>query len=311
MRTVFERLGRAAPSDVTVLLTGESGTGKELAARALHALSARAEGTFQAVHCAALATSLLEAELFGHAAGAFTGAQRERVGHVEAAHGGTLFLDEVGELSPELQVKLLRVLQEREVVRIGESRPRPVDVRIVSATNRDLRDEVARGRLREDFYYRIAVFEVRMPALRERPEDVPLLARHILTELTARSRRAPVRVAPEAMDTLLAYTWPGNVRELRNALESALVTCDGDLLRATDLPLHVRQRAGRTASWSPSEEVERRALLAALQRFGWNRTRTAEALGMSRVTLWKRIRRYALEPDIFGNAPPDDEARGT
>ncbi|MEZ6016857.1 MAG: sigma 54-interacting transcriptional regulator [Planctomycetota bacterium] len=311
MRLVFERLSRAAPSDVTVLLTGESGTGKEVAARALHTLSARADGPFQAVHCAALSPGLLEAELFGHAAGAFTGAARERIGLIEAAGGGTLFLDEVGELSPELQVKLLRVLQEREVTRVGESRPRPVDVRLVSATNRDLRAALATGRLREDFFYRIAVFEVRLPALRERPEDVPLLARHVLAELAARAGREPVRVAPEAMEALLAYTWPGNVRELRNALEAALVTCDDGALAVADLPLHVRHRSARTVSWSPSEEADRRALSAALERYGWNRTRTAEALGMSRVTLWKKIRRYALEQSIYGAlSPARDEGCG-
>jgi Nif-specific regulatory protein len=243
MQRVLQRVERLARSDATVLLAGESGTGKELVARALHAGSARASGPFVAVNCAALSETLLESELFGHEKGAFTGAIAQKKGRVELAHRGTLFLDEVGELALPLQAKLLRVLQEREVERVGGTRPIRVDVRVVAASHRDLAAAVAAGGFREDLYYRLDVVTVRLPPLRERRADVPLLARWFLAELAAACKRPVHAISPAARRLLLAHSWPGNVRELRNAIEHAVVLGDGDTLLAEDLPESVREAA--------------------------------------------------------------------
>ncbi len=308
MREVFRRVRLAADSDVTTLITGESGTGKELAARAIHALSARRGGPFVAVHCAAFPESLLESELFGHVRGAFTGATRDKPGVFESASGGTLFLDEIGDLSALLQLKLLRVLQEREVRRVGDERVIPVDVRLVAATHRDLRERVEAGHMREDFYYRVRVFDVHLPPLRDRLGDVPELVATFLRELGA----ADVPLTRDALEALLRHRWPGNVRELRNAVERALVVRRGESLEALDLPDDVRglgpgRRPGADpAAWSAEEEIERRRLLEALEAHGWNRTRTAESLGFSRVTLWKKIRKYRLDPGVFRRGTRDE-----
>ena len=299
MREAKRRIRLAADSDVTALVTGESGTGKELAAKAIHALSRRAEGPFLPVNCSAIPEPLLESELFGHVKGSFTGAIRDQIGVFEAADGGTLFLDEIGDVSPAIQVKLLRVLQERQVQRIGEQRVRKIDVRLVAATHRNLAQLMAEGRLREDFYYRIHVFEIRMPALRERVDDIPVLAQHFLEELRSTTRRRIDGFTRDAMQRLEAYRWPGNVRQLRNAVEHACVSTSGERLGFLDLPPEVRETNRPEGAVShdgltDEDRGERERILEALRQTGGNRTRAAERLGYSRVTLWKKMSRFGL-----------------
>jgi DNA-binding NtrC family response regulator len=288
MQHVFHLVARAARAPHTVLITGESGTGKELVARALHAASGRA--TFVAANCAAIPDSLLESELFGHEKGAFTGADREKPGLFESAHGGTLFLDEVAELPAALQPKLLRALEGGEIRRVGATRARTVDVRLVAATNRDLEREVADGRFRQDLFWRLNVLHIHLPPLRERPADVPLLARHFL------GGRA---IAPDAMALLAAYPWPGNVRELRNAIERATTLAHGPEIRAEDLPPRIRE-AGRTAALvadasrrqSTLRDLEREYIHEILRQVGGNKSRAAEILGLDRKTLYRKLDDY-------------------
>ncbi len=300
MQQLYRLIEDVADSEATVLIRGESGTGKELVARAIHAGSRRAGGPFVHVNCSALSEALLESELFGHVKGAFTGAVSERRGRFEQAHGGTIFLDEIGDVSPVVQVKLLRVLQERVVERVGENRPRSVDVRVVSATNRDLEHLLAGGRMREDFYYRIKVVSLQVPPLRERRDDIPLLVAHILTRLRGRRIAVPVpvqEVSPEAMARLLRHRWPGNVRELQHALEHAQVLSRGQTLQPNHLPPEVAQAAESSLLAVPRHSLEERDLIRAeLERNGWNRSRTARKLGIDRTTLWRKIREYDLEP---------------
>ncbi|MEZ5977395.1 MAG: sigma 54-interacting transcriptional regulator [Planctomycetota bacterium] len=308
MLEVYRRVRLAADSDVTTLVTGESGTGKELAARAIHDLSERRRGPFVAINCSAMPESLLESELFGHVKGAFTDAVRDRVGAFESANGGTLFLDEIGEIPPFVQVKLLRALQEREIRRVGGSEVVPVDIRLVAATNRDLERRVAEGAMREDFYYRIRVFEVHLPPLRDRAADVPLLARHFLARACEKQGRASVDLDQDAVAALVRHPWPGNVRELRNAVEHALVVQRGARIGVDDLPATVRERRpapGTAPGLTPHEEAEKLAILDALDATGWNRTRAAELLHISRVTLWKRIRLYGIDQGIFRRGTRD------
>jgi len=300
MQEVFRKLRLAAASDVTTLLTGESGTGKELAARAIHVQSARRDKPFLAINCSAIPEELLESELFGHVQGSFTGAVRDKLGLFQAAGGGTLFLDEIGEISPAMQVKLLRVLQEREVRRIGDPRSTKIDVRLVAATNKDLRGLIAEGKIREDFYYRIHVFPIRLPPLRERREDIPLLIEHFLKEICRATPKHVDGVARDATSRLMEYDWPGNVRELRNALEHACVTVSGDCISLLDLPPEVRepprQREPELEDRLTEEEIaERNRIIDALRETGGNRTQAAERLGTSRVTLWKKIGRYHID----------------
>ncbi len=236
MREVYEQIARVARTDATVLILGETGTGKELVARAIHYASERSSGPFVRVHCAALPESLVESELFGHVRGAFTGAVRDRQGRFEAAHGGTLFLDEIGDIAPAVQVKLLRVLQEQEFERVGDTRPIRVNVRLIAATHRDLAAMVADGRFREDLYYRLNVFPIYVPPLRKRPADIPLLANHFLRLYGERSGRKVTAISPEALQQLLAHTWPGNVRELENTIERAVLVCDGSIIEPRHLP---------------------------------------------------------------------------
>jgi DNA-binding NtrC family response regulator len=298
MREVFDAVRRVAATDATVLVTGETGTGKELVARAVHDCSERRRGPFQAVNCASLAEGLLETELFGHLRGAFTGAVGDKQGLFEAAHGGTVFLDEIGDVSLGLQQRLLRVLQEREVRRVGAVRATPVDVRVVAATRRDLRREVAEGRFREDLFYRLNVFPISLPPLRERAADIPLLVEAAM----AGARRARPRLAcsPLAMRSLRAHPWPGNVRELMAALESAAIRADGDRIEAQHLPEEVRAPLERDAATGERYRVhdapgdERSAILAALEEAGGSRARAAEILGMGRTTLWRKMRLYDI-----------------
>jgi PAS domain S-box-containing protein len=295
MQEVYRRIRLAADSDVTVLITGESGTGKELAASAIHALGPRKDKPFVAINCSAIPETLLESELFGHVKGAFTGAVRDKTGLIAAAEGGTLFLDEVADMSPVLQVKLLRVLQEREYRRVGDERPLKCNVRIVTATNRDLGRLLSSGALREDFYFRIHVFTIEMPPLEWRREDVPLLVSHIIEDLSRTTGRRVTGVVEAAMRALMDYPWPGNVRELRNALEGAFVTVRGDRLTLDDLPVEVRRGAsGGRVSVSTEETDERSRIEDALKQAGGSRTRAAAALGVSRVTLWKKMRRLGI-----------------
>ena len=295
MQEVYRRIRLAADSDATVLVTGESGTGKELAASAIHTLGARKDKPFVAINCSAIPETLLESELFGHMKGAFTGAVRDKSGLLAAAEGGTLFLDEVADMSPVLQVKLLRVLQEREYRRVGDERPLKCNVRIITATNRDLGRLLASGALREDFYFRIRVFTIEMPPLEWRREDVPMLVSHIIEDLTRSTGRKVTGVMEEAMRAMMDYPWPGNVRELRNALEGAFVTVRGDRLTLDDLPLEVRRGATvQRDALTADETGERARIEEALKQAGGSRTRAAAALGVSRVTLWKKMRRLGI-----------------
>ena len=305
-RDVLEQAGKVAGAEATVLLTGESGTGKEVVARFIHRASARAEGPFVAINCAALPEQLLESELFGHEKGAFTGAMTARAGTVEQAAGGVLFLDEVGEMSPAVQAKFLRVLQEREYQRLGGTRTMKADVRVLAATNRDLKSAVARGSFREDLYYRLAVFELGLPALRERPEDLPLLAEAFLEEIGRDVGRPAAGLAPEARAILAAHAWPGNVRELRNALERAVILCEGGMITPRHLPIGLTSpsasaapAAGASASLADPgpgtlEAAERDMILKALARAGNNKSKAARLLGLTRAQLRSRIDRHGI-----------------
>ncbi|MBI4179795.1 sigma-54-dependent Fis family transcriptional regulator [bacterium] len=301
MQEVFRRIRLASESAVSVLILGESGTGKELAARAIHAQSARKTRPFLGINCSAIPETLLESELFGHVKGAFTGAIRDRAGVFRAADSGTLFLDEVGDMSPNLQVKLLRTLQEKEVQRVGDERPVKVDVRLICATNRDLPALLSSGAIREDFYYRIRVFEILIPPLRSRQEDVPLLVGHFISEFS-RTFQKPVKgIDPQALRRMMEYAWPGNIRELRNAVERAFVTVTGDRIRLEDLPseirtpVSVRHEPESEDVLSGDDRQERERIISALQAAGGSRTVAAKQLGISRVTLWKKIRRFDIQ----------------
>ncbi len=291
MKELLELVDRVAPRDVAVLVTGESGTGKELVARRLHARSPRAKGPFVAVNAAALPETLAESELFGAERGAFTGADQARAGRFEEASGGTLFLDEVGELPVGLQSKLLRVLEERVVRRLGGSRDLPVDVRLVAATNRDLTRETEEDGFRQDLFFRLAVVVVNVPPLRERPDDVPLLARHFAQRLAARHGVPVPSLADDALAALSAHAWPGNVRELRNVLERAVVVRGGEPIRGADLGL-----APASSAFAPLDRAhrEREALLAALRRTGGKREEAAKLLGISVRTLYYRLKQWGM-----------------
>lgn len=294
MQEVFRRLRLAAQSDVTVLLTGESGTGKELAARAIHALSARKDQPFFAINCSAIPETLLESELFGHVKGAFTGAIRDKIGVFQAAGGGTLFLDEIGDTSPLLQLKLLRVLQENEIRRVGDDRAMKVNVRLITATNRNLQTLMTEGTLREDFYYRIHVFEITLPPLRERRADIPLLVNHFIEDNAKVFNHDVNEIAQDALQRLQEYGWPGNVRELKNAIEHAFVTVADNCITLWDLPPEVQRPSLKTSSTSNSsstlEPAEEHRIRAALQEAHGNKTEAAKMLGVSRVTLWKKLK---------------------
>jgi transcriptional regulator with PAS, ATPase and Fis domain len=302
MKEVFRIIERVAADEASVLLRGETGTGKELAAQALHTLSRRA-GPFRAINCAALPATLLESELFGHARGAFTGAVSDAKGHFQLADGGTLFLDEVGEMPPELQAKLLRVLETRSVLPVGAHKAVTVDVRVISATHRSLRHEVEAGRFRADLMYRLRVIPIFLPALRERRADIGLLCEKLIEGMNPSARRRIERIAPSAVHLLERHDWPGNVRELRNVLSYAYAVGDGPILQPNDLPQELldevlRLDGGGTRATTDAARLgpEARKLLMALERAGGNKSRAAQILGMSRVTLWRRLRELGLEP---------------
>jgi len=299
MRSLFASLRRVAPQDTTVLVTGQTGTGKELVARAVHELSPRAASPFIAVNCAALGEGVLESELFGHVKGAFTGAVRDRAGVFESAHGGTIFLDEVGEMSANVQQRLLRVLQEREVTRVGSARPVRVDVRVVTATNRSLAELVESSRFRQDLYYRLAVFPLVVPPLRERRADIPLLVAHTIERLRDRAPAgANLACSSFAIRLMRSYDWPGNVRELMSVVERAAVDAGFGRIEAQHLPPELRRGAdaGSDARYraTRSADDERDAIVAALEQTDGAIARAAELLGMGRTTLWRKLKQYGL-----------------
>jgi two-component system response regulator HydG len=312
-RAMMDTLRQAAPSTATVLLLGESGTGKELAARALHEQSNRAKGPFVAINCGALPESILEAELFGVERGAFTGAVARREGRFERANGGTLFLDEVGEMPLSAQVKLLRVLQEGELERLGGTQTVKVDVRIVAATNKDLQREVAEGRFREDLYYRLNVVEVRIPALASRREDIPLLADAFLRRFASKNGKVLRGFSPDALSVLENYAWPGNVRELEHAVERAVVLAKNDVLEVSDLPETVRKGPQGSAGQlvipigTPMEEIERRVIHETLRHTKGDKTLAARLLGIAARTIYRKLEREASGGTGEGPSSPPAE----
>jgi len=302
MRMVFTQLEQAAPTRATVLIGGETGTGKEVASRAIHDLSPRRAGPFLAMNCAALPETLIESEMFGHEKGAFTGAAERRAGYFELANGGTLLLDEIGEMPVSTQAKLLRVLEERKIRRLGGTREIDVDVRIVAATNRDLREGIAKGTFREDLYFRLNVFEVHLPPLRDRREDIPPIARALLTGLNKRHECRVTDLAPDVLALFADYPWSGNVRELRNVLERAVILAGEGVIRREHLPpgfAGLPNRLVETASGEVTlrpgvtvEEAERQLILMTLKHTGGNRARCAELLGLSVKTLFNKLKQY-------------------
>ncbi len=300
MMRVFETIQQVAPSRATVLVVGETGTGKELIAHAIHRLSPRKNNPFIAVHAAALPTTLLESELFGHEKGAFTGAVERRAGRFELADGGTLFLDEVGELEPAMQVKLLRVLEERSFERLGGQKTIETDVRLVAATNKDLKQLAEQGKFRDDLFYRLSVVTLRLPPLRERRDDIPLLVRRFIDEFNRDNNKQVRELTPEAMNVLMAYDWPGNVRELRNAVEQMIVLARTDKLTLRDVPANIRGGADLTKisvvrTGMTVEEAEKQLIIQALKETGGNRTAAAKKIGISRRTLHRKLKQFNLQ----------------
>lgn len=299
MKQVFELIANAARSDAPVIIFGESGTGKELVSRAVHEVSDRKEKPFVKVNCASLTESLLESELFGHVKGAYTGAYRDRTGRFETAHGGYIFLDEIGDMPLSTQVKLLRVLEEKVIERVGDSEPVPVDVRVITATNKDLKELVSTGKFREDLYFRINVIPIYLPPLRERLEDISILAEAFFRRIQLKSGKKIEGISKDAMEILMNYSWPGNVRELKSFFEYAFVTCQEALIKPYNLP---------PGSFSPNisakkdkptlhkrEETKKQQLVEALRSTGGNQSKAAEILGVTRVTVWNRMNKYGID----------------
>jgi PAS domain S-box-containing protein len=299
MRNVYEVMASLVGADTTVLIQGESGTGKELVARALHFYGPRKEKSFVAINCSALPEGILESELFGHVKGAFSGAVRSHMGKFELANGGTLFLDEIGEISPTIQVKLLRVLEEREFQRVGDNRPIRVDVRLITATNKDLYKKVIEGSFRDDLYYRLNVFPISLPYLKERVEDIPLLVSHFIRKFNKQMGKSIQGIADEVLEMLERYDWPGNIRELANAVEHAFVHSKSSLIHPSDLP-HSVVDTGRPAlknQLRPDRRmgvVERQLIVKELEAANWKRNIAAKRLGMSRATLWRKMEKYGI-----------------
>ncbi len=299
MQTVFELISNAAQSDAPVIILGESGTGKELVARAIHEAGLRRTQPYVKVNCAALNESLLESELFGHVKGAFTGAHRGREGRFEACSGGDIFLDEIGDLPLSTQIKLLRVLEEKIVERVGDHNPIQVDVRIITATNRNLPDLIDKGVYREDFYYRINVIPIQVPPLRKRVEDIPLLARSFFNKIQLKSAKKLQGISNQAMEALMRYSWPGNIRELKSAFEFAFVSCREGMINTAHLPLSILEnaetRAVPIAKPADLDEIKKQRLIQALKMSAGNQTRAAKMLGLSRTSIWNQIKRFRIE----------------
>jgi len=299
MQYLFELIENLSQTDAPVLIHGQSGTGKELVARAIHEESPRNKKPFIKVNCAALNENLLESELFGHEKGAYTGADRTRIGRFEAAHEGTIFLDEIGDIPLSTQVKLLRVLEEKEIERVGDHKPIPVDVRIISATNKDLDAMNGEGRFREDLFFRINVFPLNCPSLAERLEDIPPIVQNFIDQNRSKGAKEILGLTPEAMEALLAYPWPGNVRELRNAIEYAFVLCSGDWIGKEHLPPKIATIGKRlSANHAIGSMEERTNLIQTLRRVDGNQSEAARILGVSRVTIWKRIKKYGIDLNL-------------
>ena len=302
MRDVFTAIKAAADSNSTIIIQGESGTGKELVAGAIHFNSMRKDKPLVTVNCSALAESLLESELFGHAKGAYTGALRDRIGRFEETAGGTIFLDEIGELSSFIQVKLLRVLQEREIERVGESKRRKIDIRVITATHQDIYKLVSEGRFREDLYYRLKVFPITIPPLRQRKEDIPLLVSHFIRSMNKKTGKQVVDSSREVMRSLMDHSWPGNVRELENAIEHAFVLCKSDRLELKDLPIEIRQADRWQATEShkfdgkPAKKIglNKESLLDLLADCGWNKAEAGRRAGVSRTAIWKYMKKWDI-----------------
>lgn len=303
MQSLHEMIETVAPSEATVLITGESGTGKELVAKAIQANSTRKDKAFVTINCAALAENLLESELFGHEKGAFTGADKMREGRFVQADNGTLFLDEIGEMPLALQAKLLRVLQNGEIQRVGSDKVKTVDVRIIAATNRNLKEEVEQGRFREDLYYRLNVIALEVPALRQRRDDIPLLAQKFVENFARANRKTIKGFTPQAMDMLMRYDWPGNVRELENAMERAVILSTGEYIMERSLPLAIQQATENESGEIPShalankslDDIEKEAITATLAETADNKSEAARRLGITRATLHSKLKKYNLE----------------
>jgi DNA-binding NtrC family response regulator len=300
MQKVFELVQKVSPSTASVVITGQSGTGKEVVARAIHNLSPRKEKPFLALNCSAFPATLIESELFGYERGAFTGADQRRLGNFELAQNGTLFLDEIAELPLELQAKFLRVLEDRTIRRLGGRSEVEVDVRVLCATNRDLKEEIKSGRFREDLYFRLHVFSIALPPLKERREDIPVLVHHFIEKYNAETGKRVQGVAPGALAVLQDYAWPGNIRELRNTVERAMILVDGDIIEEEHLPPDMQSSRPEAAMLRvplgiPLDKVEKEYILASLQKNGGNKARTADALGISEKTLYNKLNRYAAE----------------
>jgi PAS domain S-box-containing protein len=304
MQLVFEAVKAAAASEATILLQGESGTGKELIARAIHHNSLRSGGPMVTVNCSALSEFLLESELFGHVKGSYTGAIRDRAGRFEEADGGTILLDEIGEINPYIQVKLLRVLQEREIERVGDSEKRKIDIRVVAATNRNLLEQVKAGYFREDLYYRLKVFPITVPPLRKRKEDIPLLAGHFIKDQNGKTGKNIEGLTRKALAAMMDYPFPGNVRELENAVEHAFVLCPGGLIDLRDLPSEIRQAPIHSLPRNENMEngngcpprlrLEKEDLLLLLEQSGWNKAEAARRAGLSRTAIWKYMKKWNI-----------------
>lgn len=319
MRSVFKMVDKIASTKATVLINGESGTGKELIAQSIHQRSDRSGGPFVAINCGAIPETLLESQLFGHVRGSFTGADRDHDGFCRQAEGGTIFLDEIGETPMSIQVKLLRMLQEREIYPVGSSSPVKVDVRVIAATNRDLEDEVAQGNFRTDLYYRLNVIPLSLPSLRDRSDDIPLLVDHFLKGSLGEAYTGGVSnfLDASALEILAAYEWPGNVRELENVIERAVIIRETDKITSQDLPDHLRalgtseQAASniKVGAMLTLEELERAHILAVLERTGWARKQTSEILGINASTLYRKLKKYGVEDEDENELAPDENER--
>lgn len=304
MQNMFELIDNVAQSDAPVMIQGQSGTGKEMVARAIHQASARCDKPFVKVNCAALNENLLESELFGHIKGAYTGADRTRIGRFEAAHKGTIFLDEIGDIPLSIQVKLLRVLEEKEIERVGDHNPISVNVRIITATNKNLEELITNGLFREDLFFRINVFPLHCPTLSERMEDIPFIVQSFIKHNSIQSGKKILGITPEVMEIFSYYPWPGNVRELRNAIEYAFVLCSGGAIGKQHLPpkiVKVTEASSKPANCSRNDSGEREKFLKVLQQAGGNQSEAARILGISRVTIWKRMKKYGINTVTYLN----------